>query len=90
MHTPERSKSRFARAECASIAQQIQIWMADRSMTGLPPTFTLQRLTAFPNPYLRPKDLVDPWGRPHQLLVCTSRDFQVVSFGEDGLLGGSG
>ena len=90
---PWKSKSRVAKAEVASIAQQVTLYLADSSL-GMPSmnTFRLSDLTAGPIPYLKADDLVDPWGRPYMLIVpgVDGSGYGIVSYGSDGVPGGSG
>lgn len=43
-------------------------------------------------PYLKKEAPLDPWGRPYQYQSpgTNGRDFEIVSYGKDGVAGGSG
>jgi general secretion pathway protein G len=85
-----KSKQKIAEAEVNSIAQQVQLWMADNGMSSLPDDFDLMELTQGSNPYLREKDLYDPWDRMYVLRIPGEEnpDFDIVTFGADGEPGG--
>jgi general secretion pathway protein G len=85
-----KSKQKIAEAEVNSIAQQVQLWMADNGMSSLPDDFDLMELTQGSNPYLREKDLYDPWDRMYVLRNPgeSNPDFDIVTFGADGEPGG--
>jgi general secretion pathway protein G len=87
-----KSKQKIAEAEVNSIAQQVQLWMADNGMSSLPDDFDLMELTQGSNPYLREKDLYDPWDRMYVLRIPGEEnpDFDIVTFGADGEPGGEG
>jgi general secretion pathway protein G len=88
-----RSRQRIAQAEVASIAQQVQLWMADNGYSRLPDDFDLEMLTEGDDPYLSAKDLLDPWETPYVLISPGEEnpaDFDVVSYGFDGQPGGDG
>jgi general secretion pathway protein G len=82
----------IAQSEVASIAQQVYLYLLDSSASTAPAGMSLMVLTQEPDPYLRPMDLVDPWGNPYVLIApgVVNPDFDVVSFGADGKLGGTG
>lgn len=85
-----RSKQRVAQSGVAQIAQQVSLYMADNGMSRLPPNFDLMALTEGSRPYLRPRDLIDPWGNPYEIVVPGQEniDFDIISFGADGVPGG--
>lgn len=87
-----RSKQKVATAEVASIAQQVQLWMADNGMSRLPDDFELAMLSEGDAPYIVAKDLNDPWGNPYVLVNPgdANPDFDVVSYGADSAPGGDG
>ncbi len=84
------TKHKIAVAETSSIAQQINLYMVDNSITQLPSDFDLQVLVG---KYLnKAGDLVDPWGHDYIVLVPgdVNPDFDVISYGRDGEPGGTG
>ena len=87
-----KSKQGVAKAEVASIAQQLGLWCADNEMSSPPEGTELTVLTEGKNPLLRTKDLVDPWGKNYILIIPgeVNGDFDVVSYGRDGQPGGEG
>ena len=87
-----RAKTRIAQSEAASIAQQVNIWMADNGTDRLPDDFELEMLTEGENQYLRPKDLTDPWDNPYQVIIpgVDGGEFSIMSLGADGEQGGEG
>jgi general secretion pathway protein G len=87
-----KSKQGIAKAEVASIAQQVSLWMADNGHSRLPGDFDLEILTEGDDAYLRAKDLLDPWDRPYQLISPGEEnpDFDIVSYGANGEPGGDG
>jgi general secretion pathway protein G len=81
-----RSKQKVAKAETASLAQQVHVWMADNGYSRLPDDFSLDMLLEGNDPYLSKKDdLLDPWGNPNVLVVPgeVNRDFDIKSYGAD-------
>jgi general secretion pathway protein G len=88
----DRSNQRIAQAEVASIAQQVQLWMADNSLSRLPDDFDLEMLTEGNDPYLAGKGLLDPWENGYVLINPGDQnvDFDLVSYGADGQPGGEG
>jgi general secretion pathway protein G len=88
-----RSKQRIAQAEVNSIAQQVKLWMLDNGYSQLPDDFDLMTLTEGKDPYLREKDLYDPWERMYVLVNPGEEnpaDFDIWSYGNDGEPGGEG
>jgi general secretion pathway protein G len=87
-----RSKQKIAETEVNSIAQQVQLYMADNGLSRLPDDFDLLELTQGTNPYLREKDLYDPWDRIYVLRNPGEEnpDFDIWSYGADGEPGGEG
>jgi general secretion pathway protein G len=86
------TKQNVAKSEVAQIAQQVELYMIDNGLSRLPSDFDLIALTQGNRPYLRPQDLIDPWGNPYVIVVPgeINRDFDVISYGADGLPGGEG
>ena len=88
-----RSKISVAKAEVASLAQQVSLWMADNGHGRRPPDdFDLEALAEGDDPYLRVKDLLDPWENPYIIVNPGEEnpDFDIVSHGADGQPGGDG
>jgi general secretion pathway protein G len=86
------SKQQVARSEVAQIAQQVEMYMVDNGVSRLPADFDLMVLTEGNRPYLRPQDLIDPWGRPYMIFIPGNKnqDFDIVSYGPTGLPDGEG
>lgn len=85
------AKSAVAKAEVAEIAKQVQLYLVDNGMSKAPEGLELSVLTT--GNYLKPADLIDPWGREYILVVpgeANPNDFDVVSLGNDGEVGGEG
>lgn len=84
-----RSRVRVATSGVASIAQQVRIYMSDENLSRLPNNFNLNALVP---KYVRAKDLIDPWGNPFAIIIPGDEnpDFDIVSFGADGVPGGDG
>jgi general secretion pathway protein G len=87
-----RSKQSVAKAEVASIAQQVGLWCAQNEMSSPPEGTELTVLTEGSSPLLREKDLIDPWGKQYMLVIPgnANADFDVVTYGRDGQPGGEG
>lgn len=87
------AKSRKAEVEVNSLAQQVRLYMTEKSLSRLNEDFDLEMLCQGDNPYItNPNNLKDPWGHPYIVVVppTVNRDFDVVSFGADGQPGGEG
>lgn len=87
-----RAKDRIAQSEVASIAQQVNLYLLDNGFSSVPNDFSLELLTEGDKPYLRDKDLMDPWGNPYVIVVPgdVNPDFDIVSYGADGMKDGEG
>ena len=74
------------------LAKQVQLYLVDNGRTRPETGMKLSVLTSGPTPYLKSDDLLDPWGRPYQLVIPgkSNVDFDVVSYGADSVPGGSG
>lgn len=85
-----KAKQKVARAEVASIAQQLQLYLADNGMTR--PSEDLDLNVLVPQYFATNEDLIDPWGRPYLLIVpgLSGGEFDVVSYGANGEPGGDG
>lgn len=82
-----------AKAESTTIAQQIKLYMTENGMSSVPAEFELIWLTEGAEPYLESKkDLIDPWNHEYVIRVpgTEGRDFDVLSYGADGVPGGDG
>ena len=66
--------------------------MADNGYSRLPDDFELEMLAEGDDPYLRSKDLMDPWEREYILVNPGDEnpDFDIKSYGADGEPGGEG
>ena len=88
-----KSKQKVANAEVASIAQQVNIWMADNGVSRLSDDFELEMLLEGDDPYLgKADDLLDPWDNPYVIEIPgeVNREFDIVSYGADGQPDGTG
>ena len=88
-----------AQSKASTINQQITIYLLEKGLSSIPNDFELELLTlnesdggAPSGPLLKPNDILDPWGKPFDLLIPgdNDSDFSVISYGEDGELGGEG
>jgi len=86
------AKDSKAKAETASIAQQVKLYMTENGLSTVPGEFELEWLCEGENPYLESADdLKDPWGNACVIVIPGSgRDFDVVSYGADAQPGGDG
>ena len=86
------AKRRAALAEASTIAEQLNLYMLDQGWDRPPSDLELNELAQGDDPYLKEKDLIDPWGNPYVLIVPGEYniDFDVVSYGADGEPGGEG
>jgi general secretion pathway protein G len=84
------SRVRVAEARAAQVATELRLYLADHGMTRVPGNFDLQVLVDAGR--LRQKDLLDPWNNPFVLVAPGQEnpDFDIVSFGADGQVGGEG
>lgn len=80
-----KSKQKAAYAEVKSLAQQVQIWMADNGYSRLPDDFELDMLLDA-DLIKKKDDLLDPWNNPYVLIVPgqENNDFDIKSYGADG------
>jgi general secretion pathway protein G len=86
------AKTTVAKQKATEIAKQLQLYLVDNSLSSVPEDLDLAVLASGSSPYLRMKDLNDPWGKPFVLMVPGEQnpDFDVVSYGLDGQPGGEG
>jgi general secretion pathway protein G len=86
------TKSRTARADAETIANQVRMHMTAKGLSTLPADFELIELAEGDGALLNQNQLVDPWGNPYQIRVPgeVNIDFDVYSFGADGQAGGEG
>ncbi len=88
-----RANDKRARAEAASMANQVRAYMVESGLSKCPEDFELEVLTLGDNPYLGKKsDLLDPWGNAYVIVVpgVVNFDFDIMSYGADGAVGGEG
>jgi general secretion pathway protein G len=85
-----KAKQKVAASEVRAIAQQLQLYLADNGMTR--PSDDLDLSVLVPQYFNSTDDLTDPWGKPYLLVVpgATGAEFDVVSYGADGVPGGEG
>lgn len=84
------AKNNRAKADAATLAKQVELYMTKYQMSALPVDFALDALADGEPPMLKNrKQLLDPWGRPFAIQIpgITNYDFDVISFGEDGQRG---
>lgn len=87
------AKDKRAKTEAASLANQVRLYMTEAGLSKCPDDFELDLLTEGDDPYLSNKQaLLDPWGNPYIIVVpgTVNFDFDIVSYGSDGQLGGDG
>jgi general secretion pathway protein G len=87
------SKQRVAQAGATEIAKQVRLYCLDNGMSKPPADFDLQVLLTGADPYLdKTSDLTDPWDKPYIIVIPgeRNRDFDIVSYGADGIAGGEG
>jgi general secretion pathway protein G len=86
------AKTTVARQKATEIAKQLQLYLVDNGWSTVPEDLDLNVLATGPSPYLKSKDLIDPWARPFALAVpgTVNPDFDVYSYGADGQSGGEG
>ncbi|MFM1822338.1 MAG: type secretion system protein GspG [Planctomycetota bacterium] len=82
------AKADQAMIKATAIAEQVKIYLTENRNSSLSGEFTLDLLV--PKYLESMDDLVDPWGNAYILEVPGSngRDFDVVSYGADGVPGG--
>lgn len=87
-----KTKTRVAKAEVASIATQLGLYLADNGMSKPTQDTELTVLVEGTTPYLKASDLKDPWGRDYIIMTPgpSGSDFDVISYGADGEPGGDG
>lgn len=84
------AKNSRAKADAATLAKQVELYMTKHHMSTLPADFTLDVLADGDPPMLKNrKQLLDPWGRPFAIVIPgrVNYDFDIVSYGEDGEAG---
>ena len=86
------TKSKTARADAETIANQVRMHMTAKGMSTLPDDFELVELTEGDGALLNANQIIDPWGNPYQIRIPgeVNIDFDVYSFGADGQAGGEG
>lgn len=86
------TKSKTARADAETIANQVRMHMTAKGMSSLPDDFELVELTEGDGALLNANQIIDPWGNPYQIRIPgeVNIDFDVYSFGADGQAGGEG
>ena len=57
------SRQKVAAQKAATIRQQISIYLMNNNLSTVPDDFEVSELTTGTSAPLRPKDVVDPWGR---------------------------
>jgi len=81
------AKNNRAKADAATLAKQVELYMTKYQMSVLPVDFALDALADGEPPMLKNrKQLLDPWGRPFVILIPgrANYDFDIISYGEDG------
>lgn len=78
-----------ALTEANAIATQVKIYLTDKHDTRIGADFQLDALV--PDYLESTDDLLDPWGNRYVIREGTNgRDFDIVSYGADGIPGGEG
>lgn len=82
------AKADQAMIKASAIAENVKIYLTENRSATLSGDFTLEMLV--PDYLESMDDLVDPWGNDYILEVPGSngRDFDIVSYGADGVPGG--
>ena len=94
-------KPTVAKAQAATIAKTVNLYVLDMGLSAPNDDFDLEVLLRTPDdgggpqgPYLeRAADLIDPWGNPFEILLppgTVNHSFDIVSWGEGGEQGGEG
>lgn len=84
------AKNDRAKADAATLAKQVELYMTKFGVSRLPNGFALDVLAEGDDPMLRNrKQLLDPWNHPFEIRVpgVANVDFDIISVGEDGELG---
>jgi general secretion pathway protein G len=87
------SKRRTAQIEANALHRQVELYMIERGGGSISTDFELLELTQGEDPYLNNRDdLIDPWGTEYDINVPGDYnvDFDIVSYGLDGMQGGEG
>ncbi len=86
------AKTSVAKAEVNELANQVRLWCVDNGVTRPSDDFEFSVLTGSADPYVKPKDLIDPWGHDYIIVVPGEQDpdFDIISYGADGQPGGDG
>lgn len=87
------AKQKKALADASSLAQAVTLYMTEEGVSTLPDDFSLEMLVADSDPILgNKKALIDPWDNPFIIRIPgeVNYDFDVISFGADGKIGGEG
>lgn len=90
------SKQAVAKANAASLATQVRLYIADNGMPESGATLDIlwskpSNATQWKGPYVNNADeLKDPWGNPFVLRIPgeVNAEFDIVSYGSDGQAGG--
>ena len=84
---------RTAQIEVNKLHRDVELFSIGTATGELPRGFSLTDLAKGQNPFITDlSDFMDPWGRPYQVVLPGdfNLDFDVISYGKDGLPGGSG
>lgn len=88
-----KAKNDRAKADAATLAKQVELYMTKFGFSRVPADFVLEVLVEGDDPLLRNRNqLLDPWGRPFEIRIPGTQnihDFDIVSAGEDGEFGTS-
>ncbi len=85
-----KAKKDRAKADAATLAKQVELYMTKYGISKLSNGFSLDVLAEGDDPMLRNRNqLKDPWERPFEIRIpgTVNVDFDIVSVGEDGELG---
>jgi general secretion pathway protein G len=86
-----KAKATAAKTGATAVANALKMYLAAFGIRTIPEGFELEVLTEGEDKFLEVKDLKDPWGNPWVLRVPgTEREFDVLSLGANGVLGGEG
>ena len=84
---------RTAQIEVNKLHRSVELFTIETAGGQLPRGFSLTDLAKGQSPFITDlSDFMDPWGRPYQVVIPGdyNLDFDVISYGKDGLPGGSG
>jgi len=95
-----KDKIQIAKMKAETIAKTVNLYILDTGLSIPSDDFDLEILLLSPDegggpygPYFeQTDDIIDPWGNPYTITTPGNINarFDIISYGEDGLLGGTG